>query len=46
MESALEKEKESSIGMALQLLVEDLFAQVEVTVGHVADEEGEHEVVA
>ena len=46
MESALEKEKESSIRMALQLLVKDLFAQVEVAVGLVTDEEGEHEVIA
>ena len=46
VEPKFEKEKESSVGMALQLLIQDLFAEVVVAVWHVADEEGEHEVVA
>ena len=46
MQAALEEEKESSVGMPLKLLVEDLLAEVVVAVRRVPDEEGQHQVVA
>ena len=46
MQPALEEEEESSVGMSLQLLIEDLLAEVVVAVRRVPDEEGQHQVVA